>query len=131
MSAGQVNDFDSVKQEAAKDHKLILLRFTGSDWCPPCKAMEKMVFEQDTFEQFAAAHLVMVEADFPHDRSKLDRETRRFNRALSSKYQREQSYPYTVLLDAGGRVLKTWHGYGGQSPEDYMGEMSAYLPSEN
>lgn len=127
MSAGQITDFDQAKSEAVKDHKFILLTFTGSDWCGPCRAMHRNVFDQDTFRQFAASHLVMIEADFPHDKSKIERDTRRFNRSLAAKYQKTLTYPYTVLLDADGKVLQTWRGYGGQPAQDYIEDMNVIL----
>ena len=40
-------DLPAAKDTAKKENKLILMDFTGSDWCPPCVALKKQVFETD------------------------------------------------------------------------------------
>ncbi|SVD37720.1 uncharacterized protein METZ01_LOCUS390574, partial [marine metagenome] len=35
---GWLVDFAKAKAQSAKEGKPILMEFTGSDWCPPCKA---------------------------------------------------------------------------------------------
>jgi thioredoxin-related protein len=127
MSAARPMEFERAKEKAAREGKLIVIRFTGSDWCKPCRVMERKVFENDTFKNFAATNLVVIEADFPKNKPQ-DADTRRQNKMLSRKYQKSVSYPYTVLIDAEGRLLSTWRGYGGQPATDYIGEISGYLP---
>ncbi len=61
-SASWRTDFEKSKSDARSDHKLILLKFSGSDWCLPCIRMEKAVFSNDSFRQFAERHLEMVSA---------------------------------------------------------------------
>jgi len=39
-------DFNQAAQQAAQEHKYVLLDFTGSDWCPWCIKMDKEVFNQ-------------------------------------------------------------------------------------
>jgi hypothetical protein len=35
------------EQIAQKEHRYILLNFSGSDWCGPCIRMHKEIFEKD------------------------------------------------------------------------------------
>ena len=58
-------DFKKAKQSAQSEHKLILLNFSGSDWCGPCIRMHKEIFEGNAFTQYAGENLVLVNADFP------------------------------------------------------------------
>src|SRR5215472_4032925 len=58
-------DFAQASQQAAQEHKYILLDFTGSDWCPWCIKMDKEVFNQSQFSDFALKNLVLVKLDFP------------------------------------------------------------------
>ena len=44
MSAGERTDFEKAKAEAKANNKLVLLTFSGSDWCLPCIKMEKTGF---------------------------------------------------------------------------------------
>ena len=44
---GDVNwqtDYKSVLKQAKKDKKNVLVYFTGSDWCPPCKMLKRDLF---------------------------------------------------------------------------------------
>ena len=60
----------------------------------------------------ADTSLVMVNADFPRNKKNLlDAETRKQNDALADKYNPEGKFPFTLLLDADGKVLKHGRGY--------------------
>ncbi|MCR5861307.1 thioredoxin family protein [Flavobacterium sp. J372] len=61
-------DFESAKKTARDKHELILVNFSGSDWCAPCIQTRKEYFESEAFEKFAADNLVLVNADFPRKR---------------------------------------------------------------
>ena len=61
-------DFEKAKQTAKAEQKLILLNFSGSDWCGPCIRMHKEILDTDAFEQFAKDRLVLVSADFPRSK---------------------------------------------------------------
>jgi thioredoxin-related protein len=129
-SAGWRTDFTKAKLDAKKDNKLILLKFSGSDWCLPCIRMEKEIFAQDSFGKFAEAHLEMVNADFPRlKKNKLDNATERQNESLAEQYDKDGHFPFTVLLNADGKVLKTWDGYKGEKPQDLIQQISSYAGS--
>lgn len=105
-------NFDRAKTEARQSHKLILLNFSGSDWCGPCIKLKKDVFESDAFGAYAADHLILVRADFPRQsKNQLDKQQTAHNEALAETYNRQGKFPFTVLLDAEGHVLKEWDGY--------------------
>lgn len=105
-------NFDQAKTEAVQTHKLILLNFSGSDWCGPCIKLKKTIFESAEFSQFAEDHLVLVRADFPRlSKNQLDARQTAHNEALAEKYNKQGKFPLTVLLDTTGKVLKEWDGY--------------------
>lgn len=105
-------NFEQAKAEATQTHKFILLNFSGSDWCGPCIKLKKTIFESTEFEQFATEHLVLVRADFPRlSKNQLDARQTAHNESLAEKYNQQGKFPFTVLLDANGRVLKEWDGY--------------------
>ena len=105
-------DFSRAKAEAEKSHKLILVNFSGSDWCGPCIKLKKDVFESADFQAFAAERLVLVRADFPRmSKNQLSAEQTARNEALAEKYNQQGKFPFTVLLDASGKVLQEWDGY--------------------
>ncbi|UPT71140.1 MAG: thioredoxin family protein [Flavobacterium sp. JAD_PAG50586_2] len=57
--------FENAKKTAKEKHELILLNFSGSDWCGPCIVTRKDFFESEVFTKMANENLVLVNADFP------------------------------------------------------------------
>lgn len=127
MSSGWRTDFDKARADAKRDHKLILLKFSGSDWCLSCIKMDNEVFGKETFSNFAAANLELVNADFPRTKkNQVERSIAEQNDALANRYNSDGHFPYVVLLDAEGKVLKTWDGYSGEKPETFIQQIKPY-----
>ena len=123
-----LTDFKEAKTEAAASHKNILLNFSGSDWCGPCIRLHKEVFESAAFDQYAKENLILVNADFPRLRkNQLPAELSKQNDVLADKYNKEGKFPYTILLDADGKILKTWEGYSGVSSEKFVTELNSVI----
>ncbi len=99
------------KAMAAVGHKYILLSFSGSDWCIPCIKMKKTIFESDAFKREAAGRLILINADFPRNSNKLDISIIRENEALAEAYNKTGTFPFTILLDDKGNVIKGWEGF--------------------
>ena len=117
-------DFEKAKTEAKAENKLILLNFSGSDWCGPCIRLRKEIFDSETFMQYAGEHLVLVNADFPRlKKNMLSKEQQKQNDALADKYNSDGAFPLTVLLDADGKVLKQWNGFPSSSAEAFTNEV--------
>jgi thioredoxin-related protein len=109
-------DFNKAKTEATEKSKYILLNFSGSDWCGPCMKLKKEVLDSEAFLKFAEDKLVLVRADFPRNKkNRLSPEQTKQNEALAEKYNNEGKFPLTVLIDATGKVVKTWDGYSPSS----------------
>ena len=104
-------DFSKAQQSAKTEHKLILINFSGSDWCGPCIRMRSDIFDSPAFSKMADAELVMVNADFPRmKKNQLDKQLKKQNEALADKYDPEGKFPFTLLLDASGKIIHTWDG---------------------
>jgi thioredoxin-related protein len=120
-----LGNFNEAKAEAAKSHRLILINFSGSDWCGPCIRERKEILETETFENFASEHLVLVRADFPRQKkNQLSKEQVKLNEALADKYNAEGKFPYTLLVDGNGKVLKVWDGFPNESAEKFVAEIN-------
>lgn len=127
-AAPWLTNFDQAKTEASQSHKFILINFSGSDWCGPCIRMKKEIFESSTFDSYASEKLVLVRADFPRlKKNQLDKEQAKANEALADRYNREGKFPFTVLTDESGKVLKQWEGYPNESPEQFVTELNAAM----
>ncbi len=113
------------KVEAARAHKLILVNFSGSDWCGPCIRLHKEVFESADFQAYAADHLILVRADFPRQkRNQLQSDQITLNERLAEQYDPEGKFPYTLLIDERGKIVKTWDGFQGESAGEFVAELS-------
>ena len=117
-------NFEKAKATATKEHKYILLNFSGSDWCGPCIRMHKEIFDNDAFQQFATQKLVMMNADFPRQKkNQLSKDLQKQNDQLADKYTSKGSFPMTALLDANGNVLRSWEGLPKESPDEFLNEL--------
>jgi len=122
--AGWETDMEKAKVKAVQEHKLILLNFSGSDWCGPCIRLHDEVFESREFKQFAESGVILVNADFPRmKKNQLPKEQQKQNDFLAEKYDANGVFPYTVLLDAQGNVVKAWEGFPQASPAQFVGQL--------
>lgn len=104
-------DFNTATKIAKEKHQLILLNFSGSDWCGPCMRLRSEFLESEVFSKMADTTLVLVNADFPRNKkNQLDKTIKKQNEELADKYNPEGKFPFTLLLDANGKVVKTWDG---------------------
>ncbi|PHN06014.1 FAD:protein FMN transferase [Flavilitoribacter nigricans] len=119
----------TAKEQAAASDKVILLNFSGSDWCAPCIKMKQEIFGTEVFRAFAADHLVLLNADFPRRRkNQLSAEQQAQNEQLAEQYNRKGSFPMTVLLRANGSVLTSWEGLPSVSAEDFVKAIRPHEP---
>ena len=119
------------KTIAQKEHRHILLNFSGSDWCGPCIRMHREIFGTDVFEHMADSSLVMVNADFPRmKKNQLPAAQQQLNDGMADQYNSRGKFPYTVLLTADGRVLKAWDGFPGLAPEAFAREVQTIIDND-
>ena len=119
------SNFETAKKIAKEKHELILLNFSGSDWCGPCMRLRKEILDNEAFSKMADTSLVLVNADFPRNKkNQLDAQTRKENDALADKYNPEGKFPFTLLLNEDGKVLKTWDGFPDESAQQFSEEVA-------
>jgi thiol:disulfide interchange protein len=116
-----LTDLPKAQAQAKAEKKMVLMDFTGSDWCPPCKALHKNVLISPDFIQFAKANLVLVELDFPNNKPQ-SAALKAANIALQEKFKVE-GYPTIIVLDADGKQLSKEVGYSGESPKEYVAKL--------
>ena len=84
----------------------MLLNFSGSDWCGPCIRLRKEIFEDKAFEKMANMELVLVNADFPRmKKNQLAPGQQEVNNQMAEQYNPKGRFPFTVLLNADGKIL--------------------------
>jgi thioredoxin-related protein len=119
---GWTSDFEAAKKQAAEQKKDLLIDFTGSDWCGWCIKLNDEVFKHDAFRNGVKDSFVLVEIDFPKDKSKLTEDLQKQNKELSNQYA-VQGFPTILLTDADGRPYATT-GYQEGGPEKYVAHLN-------
>jgi thioredoxin-related protein len=119
-----MGNFSEAQKQAKATHKQILINFSGSDWCGPCIRLRKEILESERFEKYASANLLLVRADFPRQKkNQLPKEQVKLNESLAEVYNKDGKFPYTVLVDENGKVLKSWDGFPNETPEAFLKEI--------
>jgi uncharacterized protein YyaL (SSP411 family) len=119
-AAEWTEDYASAVAQAKKEHKMILLDFTGSDWCIWCQRTDKEVFETQKFKDFASKKLVLVKVDFPKSRPMPDG-VKAQNAKLQEKFGVE-GLPMLVVLSPGEKVVFTQEGYKEGGPDAFLAQ---------
>jgi len=114
------DDFTAAKAEAHKTGKPILANFTGSDWCPWCIKLEKEVFSQQAFQDFASSSVILFIADFPRQKE-LAPAVQKQNDDLQTRYK-IRGFPTVLILDPDGKVL-AHTGYQKGGAEAYVADL--------
>ncbi len=108
MAAEWSTDLPSALTKAAAEKKDVLVLFTGSDWCPPCKALKANILDKPEFEAYAKDKFVLVEIDLPRQKQ-LPEGLLVKNRELAKKYQ-VQGYPTMLVMNPEGTVTAGFIG---------------------
>jgi len=106
------NRLETAKKTAAENKELILLNFSGSDWCIPCIKLHKNIIETEDFKKLETENVIVyINADFPRNKkNQLSPELKKENALLADHYNSKGLFPYTLLLNSEGKVLKSWEG---------------------
>ena len=125
LTANAQTRLETAQQQAKENHELILLNFSGSDWCIPCIKLHKNIIETETFQKLIAEHVVVyLNADFPRNIKNQPTPTiKKENAALADKYNPNGAFPYTLLLDENGKILKTWDGLPSENAASFTSEI--------
>jgi thioredoxin-related protein len=115
-----MTDLPKAQAKAKTESKLVMLDFTGSDWCGWCIKLHKEVFSQPEFADYAKKNLVLVEVDFPRSKPQ-SAELKKANAALQDKYKVE-GYPTIIVLNGEGQKVGEL-GYQPGGPKAFIAEL--------
>jgi thioredoxin-related protein len=121
--ANWVTGLPAAQATAKAENKVVLLNFTGSDWCGWCIRLRNEVFSQPEFDTYANDHLVLVEADFPRHKAQ-PAELQQANAALARQFH-ITGYPTLVVLNGDGEQLGTL-GYQPGGPQAFIASLSRF-----
>jgi thioredoxin-related protein len=118
FAGGWGDDYKAALATASKEHKKVLLNFTGSDWCGWCIRLKKETFDKPAFKDFADKNLVLVDVDFPRGKS-LTPEVVAQNADLRQQFQ-VSGLPFLILLDSEGKEINENRGYLPGGPQGFI-----------
>lgn len=119
--ANWLTDFTKAQTEAKAGDRLLLLDFTGSDWCIWCRRLQAEVFSQPEFEEYAKKNLILLTVDFPHAKP-LSAEMRKQNATLAQRFE-IGGFPTIVILNGDGKQVGLL-GYVPGGPEAFIRELA-------
>ena len=119
--SGWLNDYKKAQEEAKAGNKILLLNFTGSDWCGWCIKFDRDVLSQPQFKEFARNNLVLVELDFPRVKTQ-SAELQKQNRQLAQQYE-VVGFPTIIALNSDGQKLWEYDGYFAGGLEAFISEL--------
>lgn len=112
--------YDSALARAKAENKIVLMDFSGSDWCGWCKKLDREVYDTAEFADYAGKKLVLLKVDFPK-KARLSAEQEEHNLALAQKYNIE-GFPTVILLDTSENRIGTL-GYMEGGPKAFIAEL--------
>lgn len=122
-----LTDLPKALAKAKAENKMVLMDFTGSDWCSWCIKFDKEVLSTDKFKEYADKNLVLVVVDFPNKKPQSD-DLKQANEALGKKYKVD-GYPTFVVLSKDGKEIGRQEGYEAGGPEAFIGKLNGFKKS--
>jgi protein disulfide-isomerase len=103
---------------------MVLLDFTGSDWCGWCIKFDHDVLSTGQFTAYAKSKLVLVKLDYPRHKEQ-DAALKQANEQLSKRFG-VNGFPTFVLLNSAGRELGRQVGYLKGGPDAFIAELDGF-----
>lgn len=116
-SQNWITEVDQAFVEAKSGNKKVLLFFTLKD-CATCDALESNIFNSIVFREHAANEFILAKVDFSHtEHITLDYEK---TLLIVEKFNRDGFFPFVVIADYNGKILKKMPPYENESVSDYI-----------
>lgn len=109
-SSKWLTNYDSALSKAKKQNKNVLLYFTGSDWCPPCKMLKTDFFDTAAFQELSNNY-VLLYIDVPRNKDLLSQKQFDHNKALLDKLNKRKVFPLLKVLNPKGKEIDEVSGY--------------------
>jgi len=119
-----LTDLPKAQAQAKAENKIVLMDFTGSDWCGWCIKFKKEVLDTAEFQAYAAKNVVLVELDYPNKKVQSD-DLKKANAALKTQYD-IHGYPTLVVLDKDGKEIGRQVGYSEGGPQAFIKKLECY-----
>ncbi len=102
-AAEWLTDLSAACRQAAQENKLVLIDFTGSDWCSACVRLRRTVLDSPAFLEFSSTRFVLMEVDLPRRKS-FDQILLRRNEEIANRYG-VGGFPTLMVINPLGQVM--------------------------
>lgn len=119
------NRYRDALDQANAEGKQVLAFFTGSDFCQPCRQLNREVLQTAEFQSWASKRFVLLELDYPK-RTPLSPDLTNQNRELLTHYG-VRSFPTVLVLSPQGEVIGKSAGYRGGGPEAWTAAIDSQI----
>ena len=124
---GWLTNIQKAYGQAKAEKKVVLLEFTGSDWCGWCKLMDKNVFAEEVWKTYAKDNVLLVTLDFPKNKSIVPKKYVSQNNELKQQFG-VRGYPTYVVLDSDGKSKLGQLGAGrDKTPTSFIKEFKGVV----
>lgn len=96
-------------KKAKKEKKPILIYFTGSDWCGPCKILDAQLFHTEKFKSLSDKNFILLEVDIPRRRDLIAPNKMKENLKLQKKYK-VKAFPTLLFVNHRGKKVDEKNG---------------------
>ncbi|MCI7699243.1 MAG: thioredoxin family protein [Akkermansia sp.] len=101
-------NFEAAAQRAEREGKLLLVEFTGSDWCGACMQMHRSVLDKPEFADGIRPGFIPVCLDYPR-KTEQAAELKKQNNELARRYA-IQGFPTLLVLTPAGELCGGFAG---------------------
>ena len=119
-----LTDLPKAQAQAKAENKIVLMDFTGSDWCGWCIKFRKEVLDTPEFQEYAAKNVVLVELDYPSKKVQTD-DLKKANAGLKKQYT-ISGFPTLVVLDKDGKEIGRQVGYSEGGPKAFIAKLEGF-----
>jgi thioredoxin-related protein len=117
-------DLPQALAQAGAANKIVLLDFTGSDWCVWCMKFDDDILSKPEFATYARTNLELLLVDFPKNKNQSDA-LKKNNDELQTKFKVD-GFPTYVALNADGKEIGRQVGYLSGGPQAFIAELEKF-----
>ncbi|CAM1361364.1 Protein disulfide isomerase [Tenacibaculum sediminilitoris] len=98
------SSYNKALKKVKEERKPMLIYFKGSDWCGPCKKLDKELFSTEKFKKLSEKNFILYEADIPFNEDLVENEKLGINKKLAKKYK-VSSYPTILFINHKQKII--------------------------
>ncbi len=103
-------DYNKAIADSKENKKNLLVYFTGSDWCAPCKMLKKDLFSKEEFKDISKSYSLLY-IDIPRNKDLLTAEQMTHNREVLAKLNKKGVFPLFKVVNPKEKELDEYSGY--------------------